>query len=218
MFVVMQSFAKEFHSQTVLDMLKNIPDLTWTPDIPEKFRGLSEEHVRHSFIPKIGSFTNEKTHLIGAAPDSFSWIEEKPECILVRDSDSCGSWAFSSVGPFSDNRCISGEDAKRVTYSEQYMISCDKGSDGCAGTYHISQPQYFLQKIGVPTDKCVSYKQVTGKCPTSCDDKTPLVLYKSSKFEDVCTNEESIMVQIIIASEDQRLRDAGSFCFGLVSQ
>ncbi|CAL6007753.1 Cathepsin_B [Hexamita inflata] len=201
MFVVMQSLAKEFHSQAVLDMLKNIPDLTWTPGIPEQFRGLSEEHVRRSFIPKMGSFINEKTHLIGAAPASFSWVEEKPECMQVRYQDLCGScWAFSSVGPFSDNRCISGKDATRVTYSEQYMISCDKGSDGCGGTYYLSAPQTFLKKTGVPTDKCVSYKSgptnITGKCPTTCDDKSPLVLYKSSKFEDVCTNEESIKVAL----------------------
>ncbi|CAL6026927.1 Cathepsin_B [Hexamita inflata] len=197
MFVVVQSLAKEFHSQAVLDMLKNIPDLTWIPGIPEKFRGLSEEHVRRSFIPKMGSFINEKTRLVGAAPASFSWIEEKPECLLVRDQDSCGScWAFSSVGPFSDNRCISGKDATRVTYSEQYMISCDKESNGCSGTYHLSQPQKFLKKTGVPTDKCVSYKSINGKCPTTCDDKTPLVLYKSTNFEDVCVNEESIKVAL----------------------
>ncbi|CAL6000778.1 Cathepsin_B [Hexamita inflata] len=201
MFVVIHSLAREYHSKDVLDMLKNIPDLTWIPGIPEKFRGLSEEHVRRSFMPKIGSFVNEKTHLVGAAPDSFSWVEQKPECILIRDQDQCGScWAFSSVGPFSDNRCIMGRDAQRVTYSEQFMVSCDTGSDGCAGTYYLTSPQNFLKKTGVPTDKCVSYKSgatnITGKCPTTCDDKTPLVLFKSTKFEDVCTNEESIKVAL----------------------
>ena len=61
--------------------------------------------------------------------------------------------------------------------------------------------QLFLQKTGVPTDKCVSYKSgkagVTGKCPTKCDDNSAIgTLFKSTKHEDVCTNEESIKVAI----------------------
>ncbi|CAL6000814.1 Cathepsin_B [Hexamita inflata] len=201
MFVVVSSLAKDFHSHAVLDMLKNIPDLTWTPGIPEKFFGKSEEHVRRFFMPKIGSSVNDKTHMVGAAPDSFSWVEEKPECIVIRDQDQCGScWAFSSVGPFADNRCFSGKDATRQLYSEQYMVSCDKGSDGCAGAYFLQAPQHFLKKTGVPTDKCVSYKSgktnITGKCPTTCDDQTPLVLFKSAGFADVCSSEESIKVAL----------------------
>ncbi|CAL6034601.1 Cathepsin_B [Hexamita inflata] len=200
MFVAV-SLAKEFHSHSVLEMLKQIPDLTWTPEIPARFHGHTEEQVRSYFMPFLYKSSVPKTEMVGAAPASFSWLQEKPECMVVRNQANCGScWAFSSVGPFADNRCFSGKDATRVIYSEQYMVSCDTGSEGCDGTYYLTAPQNFLKKTGVPTDKCVTYKSgkngVTGKCPTTCDDKSPLVLVKSSAFADVCTSEESLKVAL----------------------
>ncbi|CAL6031455.1 Cathepsin_B [Hexamita inflata] len=56
-------------------------------------------------------------------PTTFSWLEQKPECIKVRDQGSCGScWAMSAVGSFSD-KLHTRQDATQVTYSEQYEIS-----------------------------------------------------------------------------------------------
>ncbi|CAL6012243.1 Cathepsin_B [Hexamita inflata] len=45
---------------------------------------------------------------------------------MVSDHGDWGaSIAFIAVGQFSDNRCISKLDKQRITYSEQYQISCD---------------------------------------------------------------------------------------------
>jgi cathepsin B len=59
----------------------------------------------------------------------------------------------------------------------------------------------FLQKTGVPTDKCVSYKSgkngQTGKCPTTCDDNSAIgALIKSASFANVCAGEESMKTAV----------------------
>jgi cathepsin B len=155
-------------------------------------------------IPITRYANADKVALYGA-PAAFDWKDEKPECLKVRDQGSCGScWAFSAVGPFSDNRCILGKDAPRVQYSEQYMVSCDKANLGCNGGY-LNKDMDFLIKTGVPTEACVKYTSgkggVTGKCPTICDDKkTAIVLFKAKSFKDVCSGEESIKAGVVIGA------------------
>ncbi|CAL6026594.1 Conserved_hypothetical protein [Hexamita inflata] len=48
--------------------------------------------------------------------------------------------------------------------------------------------------------------------------QTQLIIINTSRHYQPLQQNEIIMVQIKITSEDQRQRDAGSFCFGLVSQ
>ena len=119
----------------MLDVLKNTPGLTWIPGIPYRFRGMSHEQIRAMLMAApIQNLDSDKISYVGDAPASFDWTIEKPECMVVRDQGACGScWAFSSVGPFSDNRCFHGLDTKHVTYSEQYEVSCDKSNMGCNG-------------------------------------------------------------------------------------
>ncbi|CAL6083986.1 Cathepsin_B [Hexamita inflata] len=201
MFLVHRVIFQEYHSQFVLDLLRNIPGLTWTPEIPSRFQGYSKEQIQMHLMPALRKSTLPKTILTGDAPAQFSWLDERPECLQVRDQGNCGScWAFSAVGQFADNRCLRGLDKVRAQHSEQYMVSCDTNSEGCNGAYNMIAPQNFLKKTGVPKNKCVPYKSgqkgVTGKCPTQCTDGAPLLLLKSTNFEDVCSNEESIKMAL----------------------
>ncbi|CAL6083115.1 Cathepsin_B [Hexamita inflata] len=193
----------DFHSQEMLDLLKNIPDITWTPGVPAIFAGKSEEEVsmmlgysdRHHqqvLEPEIPEkeATMETQEVLEKAvfPDSFNYFYLRPECMLVRYMGTCfAPWAFASVGVFGDNRCIKGRDPVRVHYSEQYRISCDiwaidNGRDHCvAGP--LSYNPYFMMSQGLPLDTCVSYKGSYNNskqylCPNTCDDGSPLVRTK----------------------------------------
>ncbi|CAL6000907.1 Cathepsin_B [Hexamita inflata] len=181
------------HNKSFLEMLKNIPDLSWTPGVSQYFL---DESIQVSKSQRMNQFT-QKTRYVGAPPSSFSWLQAKPSCLKVDDTQSCSAdWAVSATSSLSDNRCISGKDSSRVAYSEQYMLSCDSQSKGCRGTDTMQNPQNFLKTTGVPTKKCVSYKSGsqgdTVKCPTACDDGSKLNMIKSQSFEDVCSGEESI--------------------------
>ncbi|CAL5984860.1 Cathepsin_B [Hexamita inflata] len=181
------------YNHTFIEMLQNIPDLSWTPGVSEYFLDKQIQLSQSRYVNML----SQKTRYVGVPPTYFSWLDEKPECIQVDDIQSCGAnWAFSSVGQFSENRCISGKDLTRVAYSEQYMISCDSKSHGCRGTASMFNPQNFLKITGVPTKKCVSYKSGSNgqqqKCAISCDDGSKINTFKSQSFEDVCTGEESI--------------------------
>ncbi|CAL6052269.1 Cathepsin_B [Hexamita inflata] len=167
--------------QVVVELLKNIPDMTWTPAVNEHLKKMSSSFNVKRSINTFHLFTQ-----IYTVPQAFSWLEEKPECLKVRDHGDCGSTlAFQAVGQFSDNRCISKFDKTRINYSEQYQISCDTVDLGCEGGY-LAQGMYYIKSNGVPTLQCVSYKSGTtglpGKCPTTCDDGSEIKLVKSQNY------------------------------------
>ncbi|CAL6001631.1 Cathepsin_B [Hexamita inflata] len=176
-----QILSQQFNKQAVVELLKNIPGITWTPAVNEHHRNMSSSfNVRKSFntLPQFNQ--------IVTVPQAFSWLDEKPECLKVRDhGDCCSSLAFQAVGQFSDNRCISKFDKTRIDYSEQYHISCDTIDLGCDGGY-LAQGVLFIKQSGIPTSQCVSYKSGTtglrGKCPTTCDDGSEINLVKSQNY------------------------------------
>ncbi|CAL6114269.1 Cathepsin_B [Hexamita inflata] len=195
MFVTI-TFAKVFHSQEVLDILKNIPDMTWTPAIPDEFDVVLQSNNRAT--QDSPSRTANKVRYVGPTPAEFSWLHSEQTCMTVKNQVACGSsWAFSAVGSLSDNLCINGNKQK-IEYSEQFQISCDTANNGCnAESNYMEKSMWFLKNVGVPTEQCVSYKSgsnsLRGKCPFQCDDGTKLALVKSKSYENVCLGEESIM-------------------------
>ncbi|CAL6066801.1 Cathepsin_B [Hexamita inflata] len=216
----------DFVNQEMVELLKNIPDMTWTPGIPAIFAGKSEEEVfmmigdtninfQHDLEPDIleKEAAMETQELLEKAvlPDSFSWFDLKPECMLLRDVGLCyAHWAFSSLGVFGDNRCIKGRDPVRVTYSEQYRISCDYYAidlkyDHCV-TGNISFNPYFMYSEGLPTDTCIRYTGKYTRCPTVCDNGSPLVrttvasgkIYNGFLNKPNATSKEDMMKQHIM--------------------
>ena len=88
MFVIATALNKEYHSQEILDMLKSIPDMTWTPAIPARFRGITVEEMKNLYTKNTQRFHAAPKMTYRATKDlpaSFSWLNEKPECLKVRD-------------------------------------------------------------------------------------------------------------------------------------
>ncbi|CAL6090848.1 Cathepsin_B [Hexamita inflata] len=185
-------YTQPFLNSNFLEILKNVPDMTWTPEIPDQFKYYSINQVKQLILPQKQVISQQKTKYLESAPNSFSWLDLKPSCMAVHDQGNCAScWALSAVGSFSDNRCISGTDNNRVEFSAQYMISCDTSDFGCDGGY-VTASLLFLRLTGVPTEECVNYTGASTTCPTLCDDGRQMFLVKSEPFEDVCAGEDSI--------------------------
>ncbi|CAL6001649.1 Cathepsin_B [Hexamita inflata] len=213
----------DFLNEETLELLKNIPDMTWTPTIHAIFVGKSEEDILRMVGNTQINLEYDQPDMVGkevvmetnevlekaVIPDSFSWFEQKPECLLVRDVNTCyAHWAFAAMGVFSDNRCIRGRDPVRVTYSEQFYLSCNYYSADRCTSGNISYPVWFMRYTGATTEACVKYKNQwqnwwtpsQGRiCPDKCDDGSviPLVkitLDKQINF-DACDNSRNNMTK-----------------------
>ncbi|CAL5981447.1 Cathepsin_B [Hexamita inflata] len=175
-----------------LEMLLNIPDLTWIPGLPHKTSAIFSKRRSSAFK----SLSIDNTYQ--SAPDSFNWLEMRGQCFKVQDSQNCGaSQAFAAAGAFSNNCCIHAVESTFTQYSQQFMISCGEGCDEKEGA---ESQEKFLQKIGIPIQSCVSYKALKQQCPTTCDNGGFMSIYKTHKYHNVCQNEESIKTAILLGA------------------
>ena len=177
----------------------------WKAGIPKRFEGLTKDEISSllmpvSFLKSVkgsaprGTFSNYDD-----VPESYDFREEYPHCIPeVVDQGSCGScWAFSSVASLGDRRCFAGLDKKAVTYSPQYVVSCDHGDMACDGGW-LPNAWKFLTKTGTTTNECVPYKSgsttLRGACPTKCADGSKKVkLTSASSYKDYGLNIPAMM-------------------------
>ncbi|CAL6097388.1 Cathepsin_B [Hexamita inflata] len=178
-----------------LELLKNIPDLTWVPKIPVILQNMSDGQLDEYFRPKpfqkryIMQTQEQNTSNNSNYPESFDWTVNKPECInFVSQMGVCdASDTFTVFHMLSDQRCIKGLDSERIQYSEQYYMSCNNTEQICDdyefghlddhGT-QLSKVLDFLFVHGSVPSQCVQYLSgLSGKsykCPTQCDDGSEL--------------------------------------------
>ncbi|EET02635.1 Cathepsin B-like cysteine proteinase [Giardia duodenalis] len=179
----------------------------WKAGIPKRFEGLTKDEISSLLMPI--SFLNRDRAAVPRGtiadtkvPDSFDFREEYPHCIPeVVDQGSCGScWAFSSVASLGDRRCFAGLDKKAVTYSPQYVVSCDHGDMACDGGW-LQSVWRFLTKTGTTTNECVPYQSGTtgarGTCPTKCADGGELSTVKAKKAVDYGLDCDLIMKALV---------------------
>ncbi|CAL6045745.1 Cathepsin_B [Hexamita inflata] len=197
-FTLASSFLQEH-----LEVLRKMPDMTWTPGIPSIFKDKSQQQLK-SMLMHVAPISHnvENARYVGEAPESLDWPSLSPECVnVLKNQEMCGScWAFSAIGAFSDRRCISKKDSSRVHYSEEFVVTCDKIDQGCNGGY-LNTVWIFLQKTGTVPATCNTYKSgggKTGVCPTACDDGSAFpTMTKSISHKNVCTGEESMKLALV---------------------
>ncbi|CAL6032015.1 Cathepsin_B [Hexamita inflata] len=194
--------------QEVVNILENIPGITWKAKVHENMKDKSYVHLNQIYKSKVLPQTKQasKSKFTPVAskevPDQWDWVQTNPGCSdVVPDIGHCPSSQVSVTNTFSDFRCFQGKDSERIEYSSQYGVSCD--NDGCnREVYNLRVWQYLID-IGTVPSSCVSYKSgVTrkkGKCPTTCDDGSQLpTLVKAKEVTQISffyddDNEENII-------------------------
>ena len=123
---------------------------------------------------------------VAAAPASVDWTREGA-VTPVKNQGRCGScWAFSATGAIEGAYAIAGNPL--TSLSEQEIVSCDEGNDGCRGGAMYNAFK-FVEANGLCTEEAYPYTSgggITGTCnKSSC---TAAVTIKS--FTDVPANNE----------------------------
>ena len=106
-------------------------------------------------------------------PASFDARTQWPKCVgAIRNQGDCGScWAFSATEVLADRACIGTNAATTVVLSPQWLVSCDKTNDGCAGG-NLPAVWTYMSSHGVPADSCDPYSSgdndESGACSANC--------------------------------------------------
>ncbi|CAL6069305.1 Cathepsin_B [Hexamita inflata] len=187
--------------QEVVNILENIPGITWKAKVHEKMKNQSNIPLNQIYKSKVlpqTKLTSKKFSPVTSkeASDHWDWIQMNPGCTdVVSDIGNCDASAHVSVmNAFSDYRCLQGNDSERIEYSPQYTLNCENNS-GCGNKgINVLRNWQHLIDIGTVPSSCISYKSgVTGKtnkCPTTCDDGSQLpTLVKANDVVIICDSD-----------------------------
>ncbi|KAM4675974.1 cathepsin S-like [Discoglossus pictus] len=100
----------------------------------------------------------------GDLPETVDWRDSG--CVThVKQQGICGScWAFSVVSALETRYCLRHD--KLLSFSEQQLVDCDDGNDGCCGGMPLPAFDY-IYKRGLMETKDYKYTQMhegTQKC------------------------------------------------------
>ena len=123
---------------------------------------LSDEN----FFEYSGGVGGDKITL-AAPPPSFDW-RSKGVVTSVKNQGNCKSaWAFAAIAAMEANIMIKSK--SRLDLSEQYLISCDTGNNGCNPGY-LDRAMNFLKTEGTVDEACFPYVANNSNCNKKCQD------------------------------------------------
>jgi cathepsin L len=99
-----------------------------------------------------------------AAPAAIDWTAKG--CVTgVKNQGSCGGcWSFAVVGAIESQYLISRGCSGAILLSEQQLIDCDKGSNGCNGGIRATAYNYVQSAGGVMRSGDYPYTNSAGTC------------------------------------------------------
>ena len=118
----------------------------------------------------------------GELPKKFSWIGK---ITPIRNQGSCGScWSFAAQASIADALALHGKG--QLDLSEQWMVACDKQSDGCNGGWYHSAFALVMRE-GDVLEKDMPYKGKDMACPASLPH-----IYKVNGYKALSTGVASV--------------------------
>lgn len=180
----------------VIDAVNAHPTATWKAQHNSFFSGKKVREVRTLLGAKgvrVRAQPSAAAKAAVAAPTSFDWRTESKCVHPIRDQGHCGScWAFAASEVLSDRFCLASKGSVDLVLSPEYMVDCDKSDYGCNGGY-LDRSWNFLKNTGIPTDACYPYVAgggVASKCNKTCQDGSPLKLYKTKNIVEMSSESE----------------------------
>lgn len=127
--------------------------------------------------------------VVRALPPSFDSRAKWPKCTsigTILNQAKCGScWAFGAVESITDRFCIESNATMTAPLSEEDLVACDYGQDGCDGGDPLSAWQW-VEQVGLVTASCDPYTVPT--CPP--EDQPCLKFVPTPACVQKCVNSE----------------------------
>jgi len=145
-------------------------------------------HYATGFKEEVKFLGADKTTSVFTAPmdfevpESVDWVA-RGGVTSVKNQGSCGScWAFSAAGALEGAMFVAGHELQSL--SEQQIIACDKGGNGCNGG-SMDQAFDFAAKSGIVSLRDDPYICTDGKS-SECQNMQ-CTISSQSRTGDTCT-------------------------------
>ncbi|KAL9392378.1 hypothetical protein Peur_016301 [Populus x canadensis] len=155
----------------------------------EEFRAMYHGYKRQSSKLMSSSFRYEN---LSDIPTSMDWRNDGA-VTPVKDQGTCGCcWAFSTVAAIEG--IIKLQTGNLISLSEQQLVDCTAGNNGCQGGVMDTAFRYIIRNGGLTSEDNYPYQGVDGTCNSEEAASTEAQI---TGYEDVPKNNENALLQAV---------------------